>query len=445
MHTFRRATTTITGLLVLLLGAGCASTQKRYDKAQDLENQGRYAEAVEYYVKVLAKEPDWPEARERLREAGALALDAYLDEAEAAQFEGHYEDALRTLNRLDALRFEAAGVGVTLIVPDTYATQRLTLIKKAYETLVLRGEHAEQAGDWQDALRAYERAGRYSPNAEAQADLAERRARVYLRWAEYDLDREYYQAGFGRAQHALDLVGPEHPLARQALDVQAFALEAGTRFVAFLPSWRSEAVARETTDALIRDLNDVLLYEHWAEPLPFIAAADPVQLRRELRRLRYDRTVITRRQATEIGRVVDADFVVVGDWTEFERKEKNVKDRTRKARMKGRAATVGGTQDTSYVEQRFTLELDAAVAYRIIDARTRREVDRGTVYAEVSARIKRGVFAGDYRALDLSGAELSLFEEEERLATDELHNELVDELAGRLAERVYDRLLRHIH
>ena len=63
---------------------------------------------------------------------------------------------------------------------------------------------------------------------------------------------------------------------------------------------------------------------------------------------------------------------------------------------------------------------------------------------EHESRIERGVFAGDYRDLDLSGSELSLFEDEERLAMEELADELVDTLAERLADRIYERLLRQI-
>ncbi len=424
----------------LLLCAGCVSTQKRFDKAQDLESQGRYAEAAAYYVKVLEKEPDWPEARERLREAGARAVEAYLDVADAAKAEDRFDDALRTLDRLDALRDDADGVGVTLAVPDGYAAYRQDIKRSAVEALLRRGEQAEQRGDWSKALDAFERARHYA-DAEQRADLTRRQAGVHVRWGEQEADRERYRAAFGHAQQALDLLRPDHPMAERARALQQAALEAGTRFVAFLPFWRTDAVAREAPATAVQDLNDVLLYDHWSAPVPFVAAADAVALRRELRRLRYDRTVISRNQAAEIGRAAEADFVVAGEWTAFERREKNVKEKTRKARLKGRAATVGGRKDTTYVEQSLRLELRAEVAYRIIDPHTRRVVEQGSVSARADGNLRRGVFAGDYRDLDLSGAERSLFEDEERLATEELVNKLVDDLAARLAERVYDRLL----
>ncbi len=444
MHTLLRLTSTLICLAALLWMIGCASTQKRYDKAEDLELQGRYAEAAEYYIKVLEKEPDWEGAPERLREAGNQAVVLFFDEADAAQAEGNYDGALRALDRLDTLLDAAADVGVTLDVPDGYAQFRDDVIKSAVASFIDRAERAERAGDWDAALRAYQRAADYTSDPEQRAQLTASQAEVHLRWADYDFGRAYYRAGFDHAQVAIDLVGPTHPVAERARAMQATALEAGTRAVAFLPFWRTEEVAREAPSNVVQDLNDVMQYDHWAVSMPFIAAADPVQIRRELRRLRYDREIITRRQAAEIGRVVLADYVVVGEWTEVVRKERNLKEKTRKARLKGRRATTGGTNDTTYVEQNFRLELDAEVVYRIIDPRTRREVDKGTVTAEVSGRVERAIFAGDYRDLDLSGSELSLFEDEERIATEELGDELVDTIALRLAERIYDRLLRQI-
>lgn len=443
MPTLLRYAPALIGLAALLV-AGCASTQKRYDKAQDLEAEGRYAEAADYYIKVLEKDAAWEGAAERLREAGNRAIEGYLEEADAAKFAGNYDDALRILDRLDALRDDAQDVGVTLDVPDDYAAYRDDVTDRAIETFIARAERAEEAGDWDDALEAYDDAARYTTDPDRLAGFVQAQAEIHLRWAEYDFDRDAYRAGFDHAQHALDLVGPEHPLAERARAMQATALDAGTRTVAFVPFWRTEEVARDAPPNVVQDLNDVLLYEHWSAPLPFVVAADPVQLRRELRRLRYDRSVITRRQASEIGRAALADFVVVGEWTEMKRRERGMKERTRKARFKGRRATTGGSNDTTYVEQRFTLELDAEIVYRIIDPRSRREVEKGTVTADASGRIERAVFEGDYRDLDLSGSELSLFEEDERLAMEELGDDLVDELAARLAERVYERLLRHI-
>src|SRR5690606_33778159 len=75
-------------LLLFAVGSGCKSTQKRYEKATQLEAQARWAEAARYYIEVLEREPDFEDARQRLGEVGALAIDGYLAAADAALAEG---------------------------------------------------------------------------------------------------------------------------------------------------------------------------------------------------------------------------------------------------------------------------------------------------------------------------------------------------------------------
>ncbi|HMB93556.1 MAG TPA: hypothetical protein VKP65_22070 [Rhodothermales bacterium] len=444
MKRYRLRYTSLLLLSTVLLVAGCASTQKRFEKAQDLEAEGRYAEAADYYIKVLEKERDWEDARESLQEVGAQAVENYLAEVEAAAEAERFDDAARALDRLDALRNAASSVGVTLSVPSDYASYRRDINRRAVVFFIREGEQAEEERNWNQALSAYGEARAYAVDPRQADELVERQGAVYVRWAAADADRDYFRASFDHAQEAIDLLGPDHPVARDAANVQQEALELGTRYVAFLPFWRTDAVGRDAPRTLIQDFNDVLLYDHWAAPVPFIAAADPVQIRRELRRLRYDRTVINRKQAAEIGRAARADFVVVGDWSEFEQRERNIKEKTRRAKLRGRGSTVSGGRDTTYIEQELTLELRGEITYRIIDPGSRRVVDEGRLDDRVSKKINRAVYAGDYKDLDLSGKQRSLFEDEERIAMEELSNELVDDLAARLAERVYDRLLRQI-
>ena len=245
MHTLLRITPTLLGLMALVWLTGCVSTQKRYDKAQDLEAQGRHAEAAEYYIKVLEKEPDWEGGSERLREAGNQALLLLFDEADAARLDGDYDEALRRIDQFEALRDAARSVGVTLDVPADYAAFRDAVTESAIAAFIAEAERAERAGDWNDALAAYEKATAYTTNPDQRDDLVRRQADVHLRWAEYDFDREYYRAGFDHAQHALDLVGPDHPLAEHAVAMQATALEAGTRAIAFLPFWPTPSVRQK--------------------------------------------------------------------------------------------------------------------------------------------------------------------------------------------------------
>lgn len=442
----RRLPALLAAFVLLTTLTGCKSTQKRYEKATQLEAQERWAEAARYYIDVLEREPEFAEARDRLEVVGANAIDDYLAAADAALAEGLPDDAILELDNLDALRADADDVGVTLAVPADYADYRGRVQRQALVVLLQEGDRAEQAADWSEALAAYDRALEYAESADTEDEIREAQGRVHLKWAQQEVEREHYRGGFDRATHVAEYVGPDHPLAREALALQEDALAAGTHYVAFLPLAQTDAARRATPRDLVRDLNDVLTYDHWAAPVPFIAAADPVQLRRELRRLRYEDVILSRRDAADIGRVVDADLVVAGEMTKFEAEERNIRNRERNVKLRARGGSRSGRSsvDTVFVEQTYTLDFDATVEYRIIDTRTQRVLDQGSVRASASERLKRGVFDGNWEDLDLSGSQRELFEDTDRLGREELTNELVDELALDVAERVYERLLREI-
>lgn len=434
------------GLLALalaLLAAGCVSTAKRYDKALDLEAEGRYAEAADYYVKVLEREPDYEDARARLREVGARAVDQFLDEANALEEAARFDAAMAALEALDALRARAAGVGVPLGVPADYADYRRELQAQAVEELVARAERALAERDFEAALAAYERAGRYDGlPPERRAGLEDARAGVLLRWSQADLDAGRFRSAFDRAAAVLERFGPDTEAGRRALGLQDEALAAGTVVVAFTPVWRTDGAGRDAGASLLAALNDELEYTHWTAPPRFVAAAEPVEVRRELRRLRLDRATLSTREAVDLGRSLGVDLVLTGEVTLFEVRDTDVRERTRKAKWRARR---GAPSDTSYVERSFRRELRARLEYRLVDPQSRREVERGTVEARADARLTRGLFPGDYRDLDLSSRERDLFDSERLRGEDrDLEDRLAAELARALADRVFADVLRRV-
>lgn len=433
-------------LSLALLLAGCVSTQDRYEKAQNLSAEGRYVEAVRYYVRVLEEEPDWTEARDELEAVGQQAVSQLLDEAEALAAEGHYEDAVAALQTLDTLRPATEDVGVTLTVPEDYAEYRAKLIRTAADALIEEGRAAEKAGEWSDAVEAYERAQEYV-SVERQALLEEALARVLLHWGEEELAHHHYRSAYERVARIADLVDADHPLQRKAAALRDTAIERGTRVVAFLPLWRTGEAASAMPRFFMRDLNDVLQLDHWTSPPDFIAAVDPIAARRLLRRREVDRTVLSRSTAAKVGRELGADLVLAGEVVRYEQTVTPISEREREARMRVRGPTGQGMQwrDTTYVVQTIRLELEAAGEWRLIDAQSGRTVDRGTIRAQVRDKLQRGIFAGDYRRLDLSGSELSLFNlSDQRQDERAVENQLVDEFATRLADEVFTRILHRI-
>jgi tetratricopeptide (TPR) repeat protein len=313
-------------LLLMFTVAGCTSTKERYERGQEQEASGDYAGAARYYVQVLEREPSWEDVRERLAVAGSSAVEAYLAEARTHAQAGRNAEAVDVLDGLDQLRRGAERVGVPLAVPDDYAAYRKEVSDRALLDLLGEAQEAERRGDWNAALRAYERAPqRYDMPPERQQELVETRARLYVRWGEQELARRRYRAAYGRAQQALALLGPDAgPLEEAALSLQEGALAEGTHFVAFFPVRLPPYLDRTVPRGFLEGFNDELQYAYWAAPPPFLVETDPVELRRELRRLRYDRLSV--RQAAEIGRVLDADVAVISDLDAFERKELNLRE-----------------------------------------------------------------------------------------------------------------------
>lgn len=437
----QRPFSTCLALLLTISLVGCASTKKRYEKASELEAQGRYAEAAGHYIRVLQKDPGYADARNRLLDVGSRALEGYLAEAQRLEGQSRFEDATGTLRALDGLRSRAASVGVTLPVPDDYLAYYQRMVQNAIAEVIAGGEQAEEAGNWSQALSHYDRAqSRYQLTAAQHADLDRARARVLVRWADEDLKRDYPRAAWGHAQQAIDILGPEANSLKRAFRIQEEALRRGTRRVAFVPFWQIERWMRDAPRTTLQDLNDVLMYDFWSDPPLFIAVADPVQVRRELRALRYDRSSVDRFQAAEVGRLFDAHYVVTGEAASFERAEKVHKEKTEKGRTRGRNA-----MDTTYVVQEYDLTLTAEVSYQIVEVASRRVVAERTVSADATDRLERGVYGGRYTDLDLTAAERRLFDPEELAETErELEIALIDNLAARLAEQVYGGVLERI-
>ena len=145
-----------------------------------MESKGRFEEAARHYIKVLAKDPTFEDARQRLQNVGARAIDIFLEQAYAYESAQAYEDAVRVLKRVDDLRHRAEKVGVILQVPDDYGDFRQEMTAAAISSLFEQGEYSEQVGDWPEALRKYERLKRLYPLSPAQNMRADQsRARVY--------------------------------------------------------------------------------------------------------------------------------------------------------------------------------------------------------------------------------------------------------------------------
>ncbi len=419
--------------------AGCASTKKRFEKGVKAEEEGRYEEASEYYIQVLQKEPDWQDARARLQRTGSIVIESRLADADRLVGEGRDVAAADVMRWVRGFHARATAVGAQLDLPDNFA-DRLDRLEDAAVRMLLRdADEARGAGRWQQALSLYDRAlGRGRLDINDQTAVQESKATVFVAWAEQTLKAGYYRAAFDRAQHAIDLVGMEHQLTRRALDVQGQALEAGSMYVAMLPVAAKEGVRRTASTLFMADLNDILVYEYWVAPPPFIVVADPVGVRRELRSVvgRMGR-VVSKSEAIAIGRLMDADWVLASELVEFDRSEKKAESRTVRARTRGRSPV-----DTTYVLEKVDVRYTTRASMRVYEVATGRRLFEGHVDASAHDRFDRGRYAGNPEHLDLSGTEMSYFDREEiRAQEDRLEERLADDLAHKLADTVYSKMV----
>lgn len=421
----------------LLFTAGCASASKRFEQGQELEERGDYAGAVERYVQSLRKDADQPEVRERLAEAAAVYVEATLAAADRAHTEGRFAEAAEAYRTLDLLIDDADEVDVPVVLPETYADDRRTRFDDALAALVADAEAAFDAGRWSQALALYDRLDRYDPAPGYLDDREDARRRIYLAWADDDLAAGRYRDAAAHADDALALLEPDSDAARDALDIRAAALERGTMYVAVVP-FRNETRGEGAPPAFLAELNDVLYLDHWSVPPPFVAVADPVLVGRELRRRDLRRGDLSRNEAARVGRAVGADFVIVGAVERFEATEEDVRSRTERARTRDGV-------DTTYTVRSGRLRYSVEVAYEVVDVARRRVVDRGRASESETGRFELAVYDGDPRDLRLDRGERRLFDE--RRLDDEARDieaELIDDLAPRIAERVFDDVLRRV-
>ena len=424
---------------VTVWALACASAEKRYKQGLEFEAQGRYPEAAFHYAEALRKEPGLEPARARLRETGPLAIQDLLRRAQTAQSLGRHDEAAEHFLQLDRLLRESAAVGVTLDAPEGYASRRRAALDRAIESMLEAGYAALARGSFNEALAAYARAGeRYEPDPTQQAQLLRATFGAWLSWAEAEAASGHFRAAYERAQHAIEVPGIAGRDLARARQLQAAALARGSRHVVALPVDAGAYTDRRMPGDLVPAFEDELTLEYWTHPPLFIEMAAGAEVRQALRRMGFGNRTLSSRDAAFVGRELDADYVVLAEMDSAWTQERDVRRTQRSARTRRGTAT-------SYTIEEGRRRLGVRIAFAVIDAHARRTVDSGHLAASHETAFRQAIYAGDPDELDLSRSERELFERGVRAETErELVEGIVDELAPRLAETVYGRLLRRI-
>jgi len=422
-------------LATLALATGCASAGKRYEQGVQLEQSGRPADAAQRYIDALKKDRTLADARTRLSEAGTRAIAGYLDEAGRFESVGSYVEAADVLRRLDDLRGDAGAVGVPLQPPVGYEQRRRATFDRAVDLAMSASANALARRDYSAAIGWLERASqRWEPTPADRGRLTGARYDALYGWAQGEMQSGRYRAAYERAAQAAALGRYE---TGGAAELQAEALRLGTVRVAILPVTGRGQVRDSLPDDLFAELNDELVLNHWNRPPLWLDVVDPVAAGREARRSGGGpRQPIGPAAAAQVGRRLGARMVVVMELDSVRRGETGVTTQRRAARTQAGA-------DTAFTVREGRVETWARVTWHVVDG-WGRMTEEGTADARSTARFRQADYHGDWRTLQLSLADRTLFASGGRGYTRETVRELVSGLSTRLGRDVYDAVLRRV-
>ncbi len=416
--------------------AACVTTQDRFTRAFEAEQEGNLYRAAQAYAEVIRRDPDFRDARVRFDRTARAAADTLYAQARVAERAAHYDRAVDRLDDLHALRMLAGEFGLLLPLPPDHDAFYDAMNEAAVRALLDAAARDVARRRYAEAETRYDRALRYTMPAALRSEVDHRRTSTLLDWAAHSLAQGTYQRAYKLAERVRGL-DPAPALLQQAEDLQREALDAGTEVVAFLPVLPAETASDAPlywSDALTRALGEL----YWSTPPLFVAAVPPGVLRRELGRMGR-RAPFTRAEAVGIGRAAEADLVLVPALQAYTRTERNRTETLRS--VKTRAG-----QDTTYTEIRYELVLEVTVAFRLIETTSRNVIAEERVPVRVVRPMHVATFTGDVSTLRLpSPAVRDLFDADaQRQSEADLDIELQEEVASTLAEAVFNRVLAFV-
>jgi hypothetical protein len=435
IHRLRRAAAIIA--LVPLALAGCMSAGKRYEQGLTLESRGRPADAARRYIDALRRDPSLTDARARLQETGARAVDQHLAEARAASDAGAHDHAAEGLLQLDDLRRDAAAVGTELPVPADYAQYRRGVLDGAIDHALDRSAASAESGRWSDALDRLQRVARWQPSAEQRRAADEARLDTYAAWMGAEGAAGRHRAAFQVGERAVSALGRGFPGIERIVEAQQFAMDEGTLRVAVLPIQAGSGVGRTLPASFLRDLENDLEGGPWRSPPAFVEVVDPVEVRRAARRYGVDEMGYTS-GAARLGRSLGADLVVTVEIDSVAFTESDTREERRAVRTRDGA-------DTAYVVRTGRRQARAQVRYVLMDVDGSRTVTRERLAPDASRSFREGVYPGDWRQLMLSDDDRRLFNAAQRDdARSDLMTDLGRVLTTDLSRAIFDRVLREV-
>ncbi len=415
-------------LVLSLAVAGCATATGAYRDGMAAETAGDYDTAVRHYAAALARDASLPNVRGRLVVASREAVRRHL----AAT--GVDDPVARAGAWLaaESVVAEARAVGVDAERPPTFGEDRDRALDAAvYETLARAAADLDRR-EYRSALARLDGSRRFRPSRDRQAELDATARTAYHYWADDDLADGRYRDALVHADAALGLGGPDSPGAADLAYLRDEVLAAGTRRVAVLP-----AHAEGYPGRWLPDLDDTLADALAGAGTPFLAFADPADVRR----------VVRERGGTQIGVAGSARVAerVGADLAVLVRLDAPVETQRVTERRRVSARRRDSRDTTSYVRQTVEYRLVASGEVTVVDAASARPVCSETLRESESERSREARYRGAWRDLDLDRGERDLFDDDlpERARSRALTS-LRDRVARRAAELARTCLVRQI-
>lgn len=479
----------IIAALMLVMLAGCASAKKSFKAGSAAETEGRWAQATDQYIDALHRDPEFPGARERVRQTGNHTLDGYLNVAGGLEDRGRYDPALKEYARIDRLMDRTAAVGVILDLPAEYNARKNETLTRAIDDAFERAERLAADGRWRQAIDAYrDLKNRYRLSSDQlaqvrreQLDLFISGAKEEIRNERYDraetvaidamkifganapesqpvhdlldtiherqyqdrlasaldlMNAERYQSAYGRVERALDVYGPEAPESREARELHDRIIDKGTVQVAVLPIWWRHEIAAHIPDDLLDDLENALEDNLRSEPPLFISMVDPEEVRRAIHRLDYDRQAISPPRAIAIADLLESDFVTIFTIDHFEY--------SLAGRPQAREVALRHGH-TALIEVYPRRELHVKCSFALVSAAEGRVIHRQRIELSCGRKHRQAVYDGNLDDLLLTQKQHRWFDERALHETDhEIEQEIADTLAHDLSGLVYESILNYL-
>ncbi len=218
-------------VLVTLIAAGCVTSRGFSKRGMKLEQAGMFNEAAGMYFTALQKNRSNVDAQIGMRNTGQLVLNQRLQEFVQLKATDKKKDAISAWNTALSYKNRIQSVGVSLNIPDFYASDYQELKEDYTAELYDEGLALMDAGKYSEAEERFKEIAKLDPDHNEANDLA---AVAYAEPLYKEGMLAFQQERFREAHQKLSLVNQRIPGYKNTVQIMKQSLEQGLFTVALL-------------------------------------------------------------------------------------------------------------------------------------------------------------------------------------------------------------------